>query len=138
MHPTDHQPAVTGVEQTPAQTLRGAALYLERHGWIQGDYYRPDATGPFPPACAVGAIRMAAFGSRITDDDCIAAEMRDHARAIDVLVDFLDLTDPPPWDTYGDPSPFTWNDVPGRTADEVTATMRGAADDWDRMHRGAE
>ncbi|WP_449369304.1 DUF6197 family protein, partial [Actinoplanes awajinensis] len=50
---------------THSTVLRSAALYLERHGWIQGSYY--DATsGVFtPPACTVGAIGMVCYGGPV-------------------------------------------------------------------------
>jgi hypothetical protein len=33
---------------------------------------------------------------------------------------------------------FDWNDEHGRTGDDVIATLRAAADDWDRVHGGAQ
>jgi hypothetical protein len=65
MHPTHSQLPGAHIGVTPAAVLRGAAAYLQRHGWIRGAYY--DATDhPFPAACAVGAIGMAAHGRRTT------------------------------------------------------------------------
>ena len=76
MHPT-HTPTSSAdhiddpaVVVTPADTMRGAARYLSRHGLHQGTYYpRPDQPTepgyqPFPPACVVGALAMAAYGRR--------------------------------------------------------------------------
>ena len=65
MHPTQNPAAQAST--TPADTLRRAGRYLTRHGWIQGDYYATDLetddiAGPFPPACAAGAIAMAICG----------------------------------------------------------------------------
>src|SRR5215475_5812016 len=48
-------------ELTPAAVMRGAALYLHRHGWHQGDLFADEQTIT-PPACLLGAIRMAACG----------------------------------------------------------------------------
>ena len=45
-----------------AQVLRSAALYLERHGWVQGAYYDPTATVFTPAADMVGAIAMVCYG----------------------------------------------------------------------------
>lgn len=42
--------------------LRSAALYLERHGWVQGSYYDPTATIFTPAADLVGAIAMVCYG----------------------------------------------------------------------------
>ena len=42
MQPT--QTPVTDATVTPARTLRAAARYLTRHGWIQGNYYDQAAT----------------------------------------------------------------------------------------------
>ena len=64
MHPTHPTPArpAQAVDISPADILRGAARYLELHGWTQGDYYAPTPASPlpFPPACAVGALYTAA------------------------------------------------------------------------------
>src|SRR4051794_33654647 len=59
MHPT-HEAA--GVAITPADTLRSAALYQRKHGWAQGSLFDPIADEPFPAACALGAITVAATG----------------------------------------------------------------------------
>ena len=40
---------------TPADILRGAARYLEEHGWHRGAYYDTTTDKPFPPADVVGA-----------------------------------------------------------------------------------
>jgi hypothetical protein len=145
MHPTHTQPTVTGVEPTPAQTLRDAALYLERHGWIQGELYG-DHIAVIPPACAVGAIRCALFGSPIvtatyeqtTQADPIVGVLAHHLH--DTGNDTPPDTDewgPTPWDS---PNAIItdWNDASGRTADEVIATLRAVADQWDRIHGGAQ
>lgn len=47
--------------------LRGAAHYLTRYGWGRGSYFitTPGTGTPLClPACALGAIGMAAFGNR--------------------------------------------------------------------------
>ena len=46
---------------TPAATLRRAADYLARYGWIQHTYFHDDAQ-PCPAVCALGAIIMVAYG----------------------------------------------------------------------------
>jgi hypothetical protein len=139
MNPTQIPPAEVCV--TPADTLRAAALYLEHHGWTQHTLYNLEKLITFPPACAIGAITIAAYG-RPTDEPGNTADpsFRDYMRAFDALEDHLDaegLTDPQPDD---DPSlPWgapVWNDTPGRTADEVIAALRAAADAWERPHSG--
>src|SRR2546423_3321258 len=57
-------PAAT-LAGTPAVTLRDAALYLDRHGWIQGAYYDATAVVFTPAACMVGAIGMVCYGGPV-------------------------------------------------------------------------
>ncbi|WP_436523396.1 DUF6197 family protein [Actinoplanes sp. HUAS TT8] len=134
----DDDPAMT-----PAALLRGAALYLGTHGWTQHEFYDlvDDTTGPFPPACASGAIMAAAhgrcFGNNIgaldvhrEDTDTIAA-----IRAMRVFAAYLDLEyipnnnyDTSAIDVIGD-----WNDYDGRTIDEVIEGLIDAATEWDRL-----
>ncbi len=142
MHPT--HPCARAVDITPADILRGAARYLEVHGWTQGLYYRPTGN-PFPAACATGAIAMAVYGYQ-SDDPYQPADrhgLREFTRALDALVDVINRTDPPfvnaeldGWDTAT--SPFCWNDAHGQTAAHVIATLRQAADDYDWTHATAD
>ena len=100
MHRT-HNPTGFTVEVTPAVILRGAARYLETHGWTQGDYYATIAEDPFPAACADGAIGMAAYGYRwpFPGDNHTDLGYRDYTRALDCLLDYLDhVEEPPPGD----------------------------------------
>lgn len=139
MHPTQKQAEPNGV--TPAVTLRGAATYLELHGWTQDNYYfNPGVDDDlFPAACALGAIGMAAFGRKTeapdTADhlpewpDYFAAylALRAHLFALGELSDEdSDIT------TVGD-----WNDAHDQTMEAVIASLTGAATDWDRTHGGA-
>jgi hypothetical protein len=132
---TDDQTVIT-----PADTLRGAARYLELRGWTQGDYYAFIAEVPFPPACVTGAIGMAAHGTRVeSPTTCSVPTAREFRLAFHYLSGYLidnDLigdngTDPD--EATGD-APFCWNDGYGQTADNVIATLRAAADDWDWTH----
>lgn len=132
----------TGVQVTPADLLRMAALYLRRHGWHQGTYYATTDT-PTPPACAVGAIGIACTGQRIErfaqlDPDALV----DYLFAVRVFMDYLD-TDTPVYgtddagfvfDEDDDYLPYSWNDAPGRTAEQVITALEAAADEWDRLH----
>ncbi len=135
MNPTQNQPAEVHV--TPADILRAAALYIERHGWTQWLYYNRDATdGPFPPACAIGGIRIAVYGDTTglaaspADNALVAGTQRHLAAHLDP--DFY-VTEYDAADVIGD-----WNDEGGRTAGQVIAALRAAADEWDRIHGGAQ
>jgi hypothetical protein len=122
---------------TPATILRGAATYLETHGWTQGDYYA--TTSPFPPACAAGAIVMAAHGTRIEDPlACYTATTREFRLAIEALNSYLIdqgavIPDPDEWSAEPTSS-LDWNDRDERTADAVIAALRAAADEYDWQH----
>ena len=86
---------------TPADVLRKAADYIEVHGWVQG---RPQEAGS---VCVARAIRVCATGTRQFLEaraPLLSALGMDHA---------LDLPN--------------WNDTPGRTAEEVIATLRSVA-----------
>ncbi|BBH71147.1 hypothetical protein ACTI_78320 [Actinoplanes sp. OR16] len=104
-----------------AEVLCNAALYLERHGWIQGGYY--DATtGVFtPPACIVGAIAMVCYGGPV---DAPAQHFDDPGFfAFEQAVLHLDrylLVE------NGSES-YEFNDAKGRTADDVIRVLRDAA-----------
>jgi hypothetical protein len=125
---------------TPADTLRGAALYLEVHGWFQGGYYPATTTGPFPAACALGAIGMAAHG-RMTElpFDGLSPSVRDSRKAADHLhahLADLGITlhegDNPDYEPPA--NVICWNDSSGQSASKVIATLREAADRYDRTH----
>ena len=144
MKATHNPPALdTEPDITPANLLRGAALYLTLHGWTQHQFFDMLAAtdGPFLPACASGAIATAAHGRCFAngigtvdihreDTNTIAA-----VRAMRVLAAYLDpeytgnAYDTSAIDVIGD-----WNDADGRTLDEVTQALNDAADDWDRTH----
>ncbi|SBT69197.1 hypothetical protein GA0070622_6316 [Micromonospora sediminicola] len=134
-----HNPP-TGVQVTPADLLRMAALYLRRHGWHQGTYYAP-TDSLTPPACAVGAIGMACAGYRAEhfyglDPDTqvtfrqtvgvLTVYLDDHAPVFHIDEDGYLLDE--------HTSPYSWNDDPGRTAEQVITALESAADEWDRLH----
>ena len=135
MHPTQKQ--APPVEVTPADTLRAAATYLDRYGWIQDDYYSTiePVEGFLPEACALGAIGMAAHGRQISNPEDADLPGSDEFLSAQVLLhDYLIRTGELPDHVYniGD-----WNDHPDQTLEAVIATLRAAADDWDRIHGGA-
>jgi hypothetical protein len=133
-----HQPTITLTSDPmrPSALLRGAALYLDRHGWIKGDFFDLLTDANFPPACSLGAINICAHGnptlSASSDADDV---LSDHAiRAMRVLAAYLDdgyhldggLNGPSAIDVVSG-----WNDEPGRTLAEVIETLNDAADDWE-------
>jgi len=134
MHPTHTPPHAA--DPTPADILRHAALYLQRHGWHQGDMFtNPDL--PTPPACAQGAIRMAVCGSPTIVYTTDTATQVDTALA--VLADYLVLhgyLDPDDHDEDCDTLIGDWNDTRDRTLTQVTAALLAAADDWQTHHNG--
>ncbi|MEU7679458.1 hypothetical protein AB0C42_32125 [Micromonospora taraxaci] len=142
MNPTQKQPTTPAAlaDQTPADTLRCAARYLEIRGWHQGSYYAPNG-GAFPAACALGAIGMASHGRYTdlpTDED--ADTLRDCQRAADQLNSHLNdigIGLYTGYDPYLDPAPSDvtgWNDCDSQTAEQVISTLRDAADEWDWTH----
>ncbi|GGQ87248.1 DUF6197 family protein [Couchioplanes azureus] len=118
--------ALAGTEPVEApgsvgSVLRSAALYLERHGWIQGAYYDSTTTSFTPAACMVGAIGMACYGGPVEapaqhfDDPGFL----DFEEAVLHLDRFLLVED--------GSQAYEFNDVRGRTVDMVTDVLRKAA-----------
>jgi hypothetical protein len=107
---------------TAAQVLRDAALYLERHGWIQGAYYDATSQTFTPAACMVGAIGMACYGGPVD----APAQHFDDPGFLDFEEAVLHL------DRYllaedGSES-YEFNDAKGRRAEDVTRVLWQAAD----------
>lgn len=135
-------PADSDTTVTPAELLRGAAIYLGIHGWTQHQFYdlTADTTGPFPPACTSGAIMTAATGRCLANGMCTLdgdedPETVSAMRAMRVFASWIDLEYTPAScgtsaiDVIGD-----WNDYNGRTVDEVVEILTAAANDWDAIH----
>jgi hypothetical protein len=121
---------------TPADILRGAATYLETHGWTQGSYY--GTPRPFPCADVTGALGMSAHGM-ITDCPSLdGPNVRDCNHAFTYLTGYL--IDQGHVSTTGDHWDITpasageWNDRDDQSAANVIATLRAAADDYDWHH----
>ncbi|MFF0350583.1 hypothetical protein ACFYP0_23080 [Micromonospora arida] len=140
MKATQNPPTAAPV--TPADLLRMAALYLRRHGWHQGTYYAHTTDTLTPPACAAGAIGIACAGHTVEhfsqlDPDALA----DYLTALGVFVDYLDTTAPVFFvdeDGYlldEHTSPYSWNDDPTRTAEQVITALTAAATDWDSLRK---
>lgn len=118
---------------TPAAILRGAARYLEIHGWHRRDYYA-NTREPFPAADVAGAIGMAAHGG-FHDVPCLnGPNVRDYTLAYAYLTTYL--VDQDEIDRDDDPlsNVNQWNDDSARTAETVIATLRAAADEYDWQH----
>jgi hypothetical protein len=103
--------------------LRAAADIIERNGWHQGNYFLPD--DPKPPqecrVCALGAIHVAIHGQPWSP--MFDSEQEDRTlKAFAAASRFVDG----PWGSL-----VGWNDEPDRTAEEVIAALRGAADSID-------
>jgi hypothetical protein len=138
MQATHTPPTTAAAEATPADLLRGAAAYLNTHGWYQGGFYDPFHTDPFPPACALGALRMAAFGR---DDALADLHHTDPTAAIaraarTLLAGHVDPDFSPGGETSSIDIVGDWNDHQTRTATDVTTALEDAADEWDRLHTG--
>ncbi|MEU0150332.1 DUF6197 family protein [Micromonospora fulviviridis] len=132
----------TGVQVTPADLLRCAALYLRRHGWHQGTYYATTTDTLTPPACAAGAIGIACAGYRVEhfsqlDGDTLADYLATLAAFVDYLDDFAPVfhIDEDGYLLDEHTSPYSWNDDPTRTAEQVITALESAADEWDRLHQ---
>lgn len=89
---------------TPREVLLRAADHMEKYGWRQR---RRGMRGE--PCCAIGAIAAAIPDSEPDDalEMSARAALRRHARIDDIPA---------------------WNDAPDRTAAEVIAALRGAAE----------
>ena len=111
-----------------AQILRQAALYLERHGWIQGAYYDATAVVFTPAACMVGALGMVCYGGPVE----APAQMFD-APGFDEFEAALAFLDRLLSDWY-DATSYEFNDAKGRAALDVILVLGQAADEWDRLH----
>lgn len=140
-----HQPP-TDPQLTPADVLRMAALYLRRHGWLQGSYYSTDADSPTPSACLVGAVGITCAGRRLEYPGQLdRTDEATYRQALAVVVDYLDsyqpicAVDEDGFFLQEHISPYSWNDDPGRTAEDVITALEAAADEWDRLHtKGGE
>ena len=101
-------------EKSVADVLRHAARIIEERGWCQG--YFGTSSGP---VCALGAVYAAGNGDPIP-----TYTTQRQWEAIDALRDYLDV--------LMIPDISHWNDMQGRTAAEVIAALRAAADEADR------
>jgi hypothetical protein len=126
MQPTDSP--VTDQTVTPARTLRAAAYYLSRHGWVQGSYYDGSATVFTPAACLVGAIAMVCYGGPVE----APAQHFDTPEWVDFEAAFAVL-DEHTMRVYGMDA-YSYNDAPGRSVTDVLTDLHTAANTWDHRH----
>lgn len=137
---------------TPADILRGAATYLGIHGWTQHVYYGGTTDDVFPPACADGAIGMAAFGHATPHPGGEIGDpaYRDYNQARWYLSGYLRQIGykPPcdPWCDGGDACGcvndepeivFAFNDDGQCVKKDVLRVLNAAADDYERTHTPA-
>lgn len=109
-----------------AEILTKAAEVIERNGWTQGSYVGPLEIGQNicdGPVCVRGAINVAAglspSGLSEAPGRRLPAYIATHAlsnwlEAQGALKEYQSLAD-------------DWNDRPSRTAEQVTAALRGCA-----------
>jgi hypothetical protein len=120
---------------TPAVTLRAAATYIVRYGWCQGGYYEQTGRGILPAACIVAAIGMVCYGYQV---DAPAMNFEDPGWGdFEAAVAWLDryLAARYGLDDNGLPvEAYSFNDARGRLVQEVIATLREAAHQWDTEH----
>jgi hypothetical protein len=121
MQPT-HTPVIP-TRVTTSRTLRDAASYLARHGWIQGAYYDCHASGSSPSACTVGAIAMVCYGSP-AQAPALMFDKPGFAQ-FEAAVSYLDAT---LRDDCGQESVYTWNDDRCRTVGDVLHVLCEVAD----------
>ncbi len=117
MQPTHNLSADRSASPCVRATLRHAARYLRRYGWIQGSYYDQTSTAFTPAACTVGAIGMVCYGGPVE----APAQMFDEPGfdEFEAAVAFLDqvLHQRHGQDVY------TWNDDRARTPAEVLSVL---------------
>ena len=95
-----------------ADVLDKAANIIERNGWTQGDYHRPDGRkSPRDwPVDTTGALNLA-LGA-----DTPSHDIQPDSPAEAALMKYLGIEYVP-----------AWNDQEGRTVEEVVVVLRGAA-----------
>jgi hypothetical protein len=102
------------VSKSIKQVLLGAAEYIEKYGWVQGRAGGPIGQMNYP-ACAYGAIDAASANP----DPYEASELTNEV--CEMLNEYLGITEP-------GANFIRFNDTPGRTASEVVALLRDAAE----------
>jgi len=123
---------IPDVTITPADILRGAARYVDLHGWTRDDFYSASHDAIWPAACALGAIGMAVYGRPVVDPEESShpgSEQFEAARAL--LVAYLSHTGELFDYDDGELTIADWNDLGGNSANDVIRAFEAAADAWD-------
>jgi len=132
-------PAGADPALTPSLLLRCAATYLHTYGRTTGEFFDLLTDQPFPPACAGGAITIAAHGKAIlcSDDRADDAVTDAAITAMRVFAAYLDA-DYATGDTTVSAIDIIggFNDNPDVSTRLVIEALNDAADDWDTHHRG--
>jgi hypothetical protein len=111
-----------------SEVLDSAANIILRDGWNQDSYFKlggdEDESNKSGPCCQAGAISRAAFGYAWVNHGGVSYkfELHEARRKADYYMARYLLH------TRGESSPICWNDDPERTAEEVVAALRGAAE----------
>jgi hypothetical protein len=118
---------------SPADTLRQAAEYLRRYGWIQHRYFA-NLTSPTPSACTLGALYIVTHGRVHTQpyEDVFdgADQSQEFVRFLNAqyaLILYLGLHTPNAAIT----SLHDWNDHQDRHQSGVILALHQAAEDFD-------
>jgi hypothetical protein len=106
---------------TAGLVLRLAALYLQRHGWVQGAYYDLSASVFTPAADLVGAIGMVCYGGPVEApaqhfDDPGFLDFEEAVLHLDRYLLVMDGS-----------QAYEFNDAKGRQVQDVIAVLRQAA-----------
>jgi hypothetical protein len=112
----------TPAEPTSVQrTLLEAAALIETEGWVQHSFFAPRGDGRTGYRCMLGAIRRVTRGR-----DAGGGPAAGETETVERLATFLGWNpqdrDPSPPDYVTD-----WNDLTGRTAQDVVRALRMAA-----------
>lgn len=138
---------MTTVDATIPANLRGAALYIERHGLHKGGFLAlaPTAECPFPAACAGGAIRVAITGTALGlfGEDLDAGLPWEQFVELWATLDTVVMwVNPSAYDSPEAPDldalVATWNDGLYMTADKVVKTLRAIAAQYEASHASTQ
>jgi hypothetical protein len=121
-----HTPVAIELATTIPTTLRDAASYLARHGWIQGAYYDDANPGLTPAACTVGAIAMVCYGSPV-QAPALMFDKPGFAQ-FEAAVSYMDST---LRDECDQESVYTWNDDRCRTLGDVLRVLCEVAESFE-------
>lgn len=109
-----------------AIVLETAADQIDRWGWASGSWLDPEGR-----MCALQAVRAALVGGDAARDWHLVALSEDNAVALhhvaELALSSWIVANDPMFAHYPSISALIWNDMPGRTKEQVTTALRGAA-----------